>query len=501
MSGLPLTITHLEVQSNNLTSIDAIAVLASLQYLDVSGNQLTSLQGIQSSAPIRTVKAAGNYLSSLGSLRQINKNTLRTLLLDNNCVAEVTELRILTEFGNLSMLSLYDNPFTEAYPAYHGAISAKVPSLTMLDGVQIKAATQNQVHNAINRERPTQRTAPTQQRPATTQGKSCIRKSAPRSSSAAPPGRVGGGNSFLDSKITERGIHSDSQHLTQQPYDEGKIRELLQTAKQLPRPFQHQPTNQTTPVDNNQNEIEEESVPLRNSNLTANTLDNPLSLSNERKLQIQVTELQRLLENSQVRVFSLERELGRKNEELSITKKVIQEQRNELTANKTSINQTDEKYTQLKEKADKLTREFKYNRQTITNLRGQLKENSTKDVSGISSHRSTSNTAERRFHVGGNTSSFNSMLQGTSGRVRRPSQDSKRPVRSLSHNPPQNRGRDQVLLNPVIQKLKEPEISDRSRSTPPVSHASPARSSTSPSHHKVLSHVSPPKTNMRQPNY
>eukprot|EP01063_Lacrimia_lanifica_P022471 TRINITY_DN30050_c0_g1_i1.p1 TRINITY_DN30050_c0_g1~~TRINITY_DN30050_c0_g1_i1.p1 ORF type:complete len:676 (+),score=185.07 TRINITY_DN30050_c0_g1_i1:78-2105(+) len=94
-------------------------------------------------------------------------------------------------------------------------------------------------------------------------------------------------------------------------------------------------------------------------------------MTDARRLEVRCEELQRLLEEAQTRNAYLEKEAARKSEELSNANRVITDQTRAIGEYKQENHALAEKYRVLKERADKLSREFKLVHRTNAGLRAQ----------------------------------------------------------------------------------------------------------------------------------
>ncbi|KAJ9456561.1 Leucine-rich repeat-containing protein ODA7 [Diplonema papillatum] len=95
-------------------------------------------------------------------------------------------------------------------------------------------------------------------------------------------------------------------------------------------------------------------------------------ISNEKRLELQVEELHRLLAEARARNVQFEVELRRKAQETSNGNRIIADQRKAIAEQREETKAWREKYGALRERADRLTREFKVSHQRNEDLRHQL---------------------------------------------------------------------------------------------------------------------------------
>lgn len=100
-------LTSLSVPYNKIKSLEPLKNLTSLQYLTVELNQLKSLKGIENLTNLVSLNAAGNKISSLKPLANLTK--LTTLSVYNNNLKSLNGIEKLT---NLSTLEAGGNKLT-----------------------------------------------------------------------------------------------------------------------------------------------------------------------------------------------------------------------------------------------------------------------------------------------------------------------------------------------------------------------------------------------------
>jgi len=128
-----------EVHLNNLGA-EAISEdfehFSSLEVVWFSGNRLSWIGNLDANRRIREIYLQDNRLVSLNGIRHLK--FLRVLLASNNQLRNLDkQLAILTRFGFLSKLDLFDNPVAEE-PDYRLRIIYHLPQVEILDRRSVK---------------------------------------------------------------------------------------------------------------------------------------------------------------------------------------------------------------------------------------------------------------------------------------------------------------------------------------------------------------------------
>ena len=89
---------RLELDNNNLTSLEGIENLTNLKWLDLSNNKLTSLEGIKNLTNLEVLKLSNNKLTSLKGIE--NLTNLEVLGLQNNPISGSEKARVKKIFGD-----------------------------------------------------------------------------------------------------------------------------------------------------------------------------------------------------------------------------------------------------------------------------------------------------------------------------------------------------------------------------------------------------------------
>eukprot|EP00667_Euglena_gracilis_P007458 EG_transcript_7533 len=134
LQGLPLSLQRLNVAHNQLTSLDGLAALPFLQELDATDNKLTSVTGLPRAAPLKALRLANNRLPSCQGLEPLGQ--LESLDLDSNYISLFDDVRPLMNLPALRSLVLRGNPVAE-HPSYRTTIAQLLPTLTALDGQRV----------------------------------------------------------------------------------------------------------------------------------------------------------------------------------------------------------------------------------------------------------------------------------------------------------------------------------------------------------------------------
>eukprot|EP00042_Codosiga_hollandica_P033750 m.229714 g.229714 ORF g.229714 m.229714 type:complete len:446 (+) comp54258_c0_seq17:152-1489(+) len=143
LSGLPPSITSLDVSYNSITSLQGIENLHELQELSVACNKLTTLSPLDRCTKLQTLDISGQVLGNLGVLRKMGLEALTA----NRCNITITAIPQLKKLMHLSLqhnnITTLDGlvsavPSLETLDIQHNALSA-IPDITALRGLPMLA--------------------------------------------------------------------------------------------------------------------------------------------------------------------------------------------------------------------------------------------------------------------------------------------------------------------------------------------------------------------------
>ena len=131
ISGLPLSITRLDVSHNELMALDGIALLPNLIELDVSSNKITSLQHLSRVTTLQIVKANGNRIAHANGLEFLT--SLKLLALEHNYLASADDLLFLSSLPCLESVAFRGSPVT-TINGYRDLVARLQRNIGVLDG-------------------------------------------------------------------------------------------------------------------------------------------------------------------------------------------------------------------------------------------------------------------------------------------------------------------------------------------------------------------------------
>ncbi|XP_068691204.1 leucine-rich repeat-containing protein 61-like isoform X2 [Montipora foliosa] len=85
-----MSLLHLDVRNNNISSLDSLSALKLLETLNISNNNLSTLEGVQELSNLSSLNVAGNIIRSIDSLACLSK------------LEKLTTLRLQDAVENLS---------------------------------------------------------------------------------------------------------------------------------------------------------------------------------------------------------------------------------------------------------------------------------------------------------------------------------------------------------------------------------------------------------------
>jgi len=157
LTNLPASLQTLQLDGNQIAAISGVEVLGALKKLELRNNKITNLVGIAGEA-LEEVYFGGNLLRSTeglealaGGLRVLSlednrlevvaglseaNEVLRVVNLSGNRIAGFDGIEVLSGVPGLEELSLEGNPIQQL-PDYQKHMIIKIPSLKILDGVDI----------------------------------------------------------------------------------------------------------------------------------------------------------------------------------------------------------------------------------------------------------------------------------------------------------------------------------------------------------------------------
>jgi len=105
--------------------------------IDFTDNEIRIVDNFPRMKRLSTLLMSNNYVFRIGSSLGSNLSNITTLVLNNNRIANLSEIDHLATLTKLELLSLQDNPVTER-EHYRLYVIHKIPSLKMLDFQKVK---------------------------------------------------------------------------------------------------------------------------------------------------------------------------------------------------------------------------------------------------------------------------------------------------------------------------------------------------------------------------
>ena len=139
------SLTSLRLSSNEIARMSGFEALTALTTLDLSCNRIAAVEGLDGLTALETLTLSFNRIRSLKGLRALAAPTarLRALLLPDNAIASLHELRHLEGFPAMEQLVLHQGHLTNpvcAEPSYAAVVAAAVgASLKTLDAQSLVA--------------------------------------------------------------------------------------------------------------------------------------------------------------------------------------------------------------------------------------------------------------------------------------------------------------------------------------------------------------------------
>lgn len=127
---LPFTLTHLDLSSNDLSSLEGLNGLPHLLWLDISHNRVDSLRPLSQCYRLRYLMASHNEVSSVNGIEGLQK--LERLQLNSNQIASISEVRVIATLSTLKHLALRGNPIARSQN-FRLQLTHMMPGLYYLD--------------------------------------------------------------------------------------------------------------------------------------------------------------------------------------------------------------------------------------------------------------------------------------------------------------------------------------------------------------------------------
>lgn len=105
--------------------------------IDFTDNEIRTLDNFPKSTRLSSILISNNYVFRIGSSLGTTLPNLTTLVLNNNRIANLSEIDNLAGLKKLEVLSLMENPVTEK-EHYRFYVIHKIPSLKLLDFKKVK---------------------------------------------------------------------------------------------------------------------------------------------------------------------------------------------------------------------------------------------------------------------------------------------------------------------------------------------------------------------------
>uniref|UniRef100_A0A182N8M2 Centrosomal protein of 97 kDa n=1 Tax=Anopheles dirus TaxID=7168 RepID=A0A182N8M2_9DIPT len=103
-------LTHLNLECNNIKTIEHLNTNVNLQYLNLSENSITSVADISYLKNLKELFLNGNRISHLRQCDKHLPQSLETLTLAKNNIADLNEICTLSHLNNLNSITITDNP-------------------------------------------------------------------------------------------------------------------------------------------------------------------------------------------------------------------------------------------------------------------------------------------------------------------------------------------------------------------------------------------------------
>ncbi|EAA13846.4 AGAP010180-PA, partial [Anopheles gambiae str. PEST] len=103
-------LTHLNLECNNIKTIEHLNTNVNLQYLNLSENSITSVSDISYLKNLKELYLNGNRISHLRQCDKHLPQSLETLTLAKNNIADLNEICTLSHLNNLNSITIADNP-------------------------------------------------------------------------------------------------------------------------------------------------------------------------------------------------------------------------------------------------------------------------------------------------------------------------------------------------------------------------------------------------------
>ncbi|XP_058124380.1 uncharacterized protein LOC131280976 [Anopheles ziemanni] len=103
-------LTHLNLECNNIKTIEHLNTNVNLQYLNLSENSITSVSDISFLKNLKELLLNGNRISHLKQCDKYLPQSLETLTLAKNNIADLNEICTLSHLNNLNSITIVDNP-------------------------------------------------------------------------------------------------------------------------------------------------------------------------------------------------------------------------------------------------------------------------------------------------------------------------------------------------------------------------------------------------------
>jgi predicted nucleic acid-binding Zn-ribbon protein len=141
---------ELDLSDNEITQIRGLLPLKRLKILNLSTNLITLIEGMDSLARLEELDLSGNQIERIpASMAKLI--SLKILKLHNNKLGTLHDLSHLRSLKNLSSLTIFSNPMSEAEHSRNYAIYA-LPSLSTLDDAPVEDDERAASHARFHRE-------------------------------------------------------------------------------------------------------------------------------------------------------------------------------------------------------------------------------------------------------------------------------------------------------------------------------------------------------------
>ena len=105
--------------------------------MDLSNNDITRLENFPVLNNLKTLLASNNRIFKIDERIAISLPKLESLVLTNNQITSIDDLRPLSGLKHLTSLCLVNNPITHRYHNYRVAVAAICPNLLVLDRAKV----------------------------------------------------------------------------------------------------------------------------------------------------------------------------------------------------------------------------------------------------------------------------------------------------------------------------------------------------------------------------